>query len=140
MEKFDTFLILNAGRFTENDQLLAHKVKSMKKSFVFVRTKIDQDVKNEKGKKKFNEEDMLKKIRGNCLENLQDLEGDDKVLFLISNHDPDKWDFDRLTRAILDALPCRQTESLTLSLDLLTSQSKDILKRKVEILRGNHGV
>jgi hypothetical protein len=72
------------------------------------------------------------------LDNLEDVGAYDEVLFLISNHDPDKWDFDRLTQAILDVLPLRQKESLTLSLDLLTSHSKDILKRKVEILRGSY--
>ncbi|CAB4024039.1 interferon-inducible GTPase 5-like [Paramuricea clavata] len=136
LEKYDTFLILAAGRFTINDLLLAEKVKSMKKSFFFVRTKIDQDVQHERRKARFNEEAMLNDIREDCLKNLERFEAGDEVVFLISNHYPAKWDFARLTQAILDVLPQHQKESLTLSLDLLTSHSKDILKRKVEILRG----
>ena len=112
----------------------------MKKSFFFVRTKIDQDVRNESRKRAFIEETTLSVIRKDCLDNLEDVGAYDKVLFLISNHDPEKWDFDSLTQAILDVLPLRQKESLTLSLDLLTSQSKDILNRKVEILRGSYKV
>jgi hypothetical protein len=140
LEKYDTFLILAAFRFTENDLLLAEKVKSIGKSFFFVRTKIDVDVQNERRKKAFNEEEMLNDIRQDCLKNLKGFGADDKVVFLISNHKPVKWDFDRLTQGILDVLPLRQKESLTLSLNLLTSLSKDLLTRKVDILRGNYRV
>ena len=138
MEKYDTFLILTAVRFTKNDLLLAEKVKSIGKSFFFVRTKIDQDVRSERRKTAFNEEATLEEIREDCLENLKRFGADDKVVFLISNHTTAKWDFDRLTQGILDVLPPRLKESLTLSLDLLTSHSKDLLTRKVKILRGNH--
>ena len=48
IEKYDTFLIISSGRFTENDLLLAKKVESMGKSFFFVRTKIDNDVRSQK--------------------------------------------------------------------------------------------
>ena len=57
-------------------------------------------------------------------------------VFLISNHHPGKWDFSRLTKAILDALPRYKKEALTLSLDNLTVLSKGILKRKVAIFKG----
>ena len=98
------------------------------------------DVQNERRKKAFNEEEMLNDIRQDCLKNLKGFGADDKVVFLISNHKPVKWDFDRLTQGILDVLPLRQKESLTLSLNLLTSLSKDLLTRKVDILRGNYRV
>jgi hypothetical protein len=140
LEKYDTFLILAAFRFTENDLLLAEKLKSIGKSFFFVRTKIDVDVQSERRKKAFNEDVTLEEIRGDCLEILKSFGANDKVVFLISNHKPVKWDFDRLTQAILDVLPLRQKESLTLSLNLLTSLSKDLLKRKIDILRGNYRV
>jgi hypothetical protein len=107
----------------------------MKKSFFLVRTKIDQDVQNEKRKKAFNEETMLNDIRKDCLKSFG---ANEEVVFLISNHHPAKLDFARLTQAILDVLPEHQKESLTLTIDVLISHSKDILNRKVEILRGNH--
>lgn len=140
LEKYDTFLILSSGRFTENDLLLAKKVRAMEKSFFFVRTKIDQDLRNERRKRGFNEDATLSDIRGNCLENLTDFIANDEVVFLISNHETTKWDYKRLNEAILDSLPARQKQTLTLALDLLTTQSKDFLARKVEILRGSYKV
>ena len=138
MKKYDTFLILTAGRFTENDLLLAKEVKPFKKSFFFVRTKIDQDVDNESQKRVFNEESTLNDIRKVCWKKLDGLEAGNEIVFLISNRKTAKWDFDHLTQAILDVLPLRQKESLTLSLDLLTSRSRDLLRRKVKVLRGNY--
>ena len=138
LEKYDNFLILNADRFFAYDLMLAKTVKSMKKSFFFVRTKIDVNIKSESRKKSFNEESTLNEIRKDCCDNLKDLVVRNEDVFLISNHEKDKWDFDRLTQAILDVLPLRQKETLTLSLDLLTSRSKNLLKRKVEVLRGNY--
>ena len=136
-EDCNTFLILSAGRFTKNDLLLAEKVKSMKKSFIFVRTKIDADVCSQKRKRNFDEDFMLRNIRSECLENLKKVGVKDNV-FLINNLEPAKWDFARLSGAILDGLPDRLKESLTLCLDLMTTQSKDILKRKADALRGSY--
>ena len=117
--------------------LLAEKVKSMKKSFFFVRTKIDVNAQSEKKKRNFDEDVMLGNIRSRCSENLKMVGVKDNV-FLISNHEPAEWDFARLTGAILDGLPDRLKESLTLSLDLMITQSKDILKRKADALRGSY--
>ena len=140
LKRYDTFLILTASRFTQNDLLLAKRVREMKKSFFFVRTKIDADIQSEKRKRAFKEDVTLSKIRRKFLENLKDLAVNDEEVFLISNHKPKKWDFARLTEAILDSLPLRQKETLTLSLELLTTQSKNILKRKAEVLRGSYKV
>ena len=96
--------------------------------FFFIRTKIDENVRAEIRKKSFSEAAVLQKIRRNCKENLVDEAGNpissEDDIFLISNHHPDKWDFSRLTEAIP-----------TLSLNALTSLSKGILKRKVEVLK-----
>ena len=138
LKRYDTFLILTASRFTQNDFLLAKRVTEMKKSFFFVRNKIDVDVKAEKQKRAFKEDVTLSKIRKDALEKLKDLVANDEEVFLISSHKPKKWDFARLTEAILDSLPLRQKETLTLSLHLQTTQSKDILKRKADFLRGGY--
>ena len=79
---------------------------------------------------------MLSIIREDSLENLKSLRMRRDDVFLISNLYPAKWDFARLTQAILDVLPFRQRECLTLSLGVLTSLSTDMLKRKAELLRG----
>ena len=113
------------------------------KSFFFVRTKIDQDINNESDKRAFNEETTLNHIREDCWKNLELAARKMKlaageIVFLISNRKRAKWDFGRLQQAILDVLPLRQKQSLALSLDLLTSRSKNLLKEKVKVLRGNY--
>ena len=136
LEKYHAFLIFTASRFTENDLNLAEKIRSIKKQFFFIRTKIDNDVRSEKRKRSFNERAMLEKIRRDCAENLSDLLSNEQDIFLISNHDPSKWDFDRLTQAILCAQQTLEQESLTLSLGAFRSSSTEMLKKKVEILKG----
>ena len=134
LDRYHLFLILTATRFTLNDFKLAKKIKSIGKSFFFVRTKIDVDVKSEKRKRSFDEEAVLQKLRADCSNNLGDLLSDQQDIFLISNHSPDKWDFEeRLTPAILEALPRYQRESLTLTIKGL---STNIVKKKVDILKG----
>ena len=137
LEKYHTFLIFTASRFTKNDLELAKKIRENKKTFFLIRTKIDESVRAKKRKRTFNEKAMLEKIRRNCVESLGDLLSNERDIFLISNHDPDKWDFARLTQAILDALTRYQRESLTLSLgDVITRSPEGFFQRKVDVLRG----
>ena len=139
VDKYHTFLIFTDTRFRENDFKLAEKITSIDKKFFFIRTKIDENARAEKRSKppgSFNEEAMLEEIRADCSKNLGHLKSNTEDIFLISNHHPAKWEFDRLRKAILDALPRYQRESLTLSLGVLKSLSSEMLKRKVEVLRG----
>ena len=133
LERYHLFLIFTVSRFTEYDLQLAREIKSMGKNFFFVRTKIDVDVQAEGRKRSFNEEALLQQIRADCSNNLGDLLSNQQDIFLISNHFPGKWDFERLTSAILEALPRCQRESLTLT---LTRLSTNIVKQKVDILKG----
>ena len=138
LEKYHTYLIFTTSRFRVNDLKLAEKVRLMKKKFFFIRTKIDENIRAEKRKRKqeFDEEEMLARIRKNCFISLGNLLTDDQDIFLISNHDPDKWEFARLTQAILDALTRYQRESMTFSLGkVITRSSDDIFQRKVDALR-----
>ena len=135
IEVYDTFLIISATRFTQNDLELAKKVEEMKKSFFFVRTKIDNDKRSEKRKLKsrFDEAKMLEQLKDDCLKNLQSFNFCDEKIFLVSNHYPAKWDFERLKKAILDQLPSKQKESLTLS---LRACSESIVAEKIKTLKG----
>ncbi|KAK2548304.1 Interferon-inducible GTPase 5 [Acropora cervicornis] len=136
LEKYHTFLILSPTRFTKNDLLLAKEIRSMKKSFFFIRTKIDVDFNAMSRLRSFNEEDMLMRIRRDCAENLGDLLSNEEDIFLISNHSVNKWDFERLIKAIHNALPRYQRESLTLSFgEAITRFSKEIFQRKVNVLK-----
>ena len=73
LEAYDTFLILAATRFTVHDLVLAKKIRSMGKSFFLIRTKIDQDERNEKRKKSFDVKEMLRKIRDDFSRNMKDV-------------------------------------------------------------------
>ena len=140
LEKYHAYLIVTTSRFTKYDSLLAEKIRSMKKSFFFVRCKIDVDVKSESRKQSFKEEATLMKVRRNCSKNLGDLLSNQEGIFLINNHEPDKWDFARLTEAILDALNRFQRETLTLSLGMAITRSSDkIFQRKVDVLKARLG-
>ena len=134
LERFHAFLILTACRFTDNDLELAKKIRLSNKKFFLIRTKIDENVRAEGRKRSFNEDAMLQKIRRDSAENLGNLLSDVRDIFLISNHDRDKWDFARLLQAILDALPTYQRESMVLSLG--NSVTNDIFQNKVDVLRG----
>jgi len=136
LEKYHTYLIFTATRFTKDDLELAKKVRSIDKKFFFIRTKIDESVRAERRKRSFDEEAMLTKIRRYCLESLGDLLSNEQDIFLISNHEPGNWEFARLTQAILDALTRYQRESMTLSLGkVITRSSNEIFQRKVDVLR-----
>ena len=130
---YDTFLIISATRFTQNDLELAKKVEEMKKSFFFVRTKIDNDKRSEKRKNRFDEAKMLEQLKNDCFKNLQSFDFSDEKIFLVSNHYLAKWDFDRLKKAILDQLPSKQKESLTFS---LRAHSESIIAEKIKTLKG----
>ena len=137
LEKYNVYLIFTAHRFTKNDLELAKKVRSIGKKVFFIRTKIDESVRAEKRKRSFDEEAMLKKIRRNCLESLGDPLTDEQDIFLISNHCPEKWEFARLTQAIVDGLKRYQRESMISALgQLITRSSNEIFQRKVDVLRG----
>ncbi len=133
LENYDTFLIFTKDRFTINDLRLAEKVKSFGKSFFLIRTKIDADLTPKTGKAPINEEQMLKKIRKNLTDNVKDLISSEKEIFLLSNYDKNKWDFEPLVKAIGNALPVLQREVLLLSLSNLT---RGCIKRNAMILQG----
>ena len=110
LEYYDAFLIFTTGRLTQNQFDLAKKVKSIGKSFFLIRNKIDHDCRSEKRKRAYNEEKMLKEIRKHCMRNVEGLISSENEIFLISNYEPNKWDFERLHAAIINALPVHQRE------------------------------
>ena len=87
--------------------------------------------------KAFNEEATLKRIRDASLRNITRLVACPEDVFLISNHEIGKRNFDRLTQAMLDSLPGLEKESFTLS---LSTRSRNLITRKAEILRGSHQI
>jgi immunity-related GTPase family M protein len=128
LETYNVFFILTATRFTEHEYELARKVKFMGKRFFLIWTKIDQD---ELSERRHNQDlnAMVEKIRAHLYENVKNLGIREEEIFVISNHYPDKWDFERLVQATT-TLPVSQR------IQLVTILSKDILAEKIKKLRG----
>ena len=132
IEAYDAFLIICAVRFTDFEIQLAGKVQSMGKSLFLIRTKIDHDVESMRRKYGgvFDERKLLETLKCKCAENGNFSEDD---IFLISSWYPEKWEFVKLRRAIVDRLPDIQKGVLILS---LRANSKDMMNEKITILKG----
>ena len=136
MDEYDTFLILSSNRFTNYNLQLATKVRSMNKKFFFVRTKIDESVRNsQKRKKNFDKNIMFEETKSVCFEVLRKLISKKEDIFLISNHEPDDpdLDFQRLLTAIKDEMPRYKKESFILSLSLKIDGTRS-MEEKVKVL------
>lgn len=97
-ETYDLFIIISSERFKENDVFLAKEIQKKKKSFYFVRTKIDNDIRSMALKRNFNEQQELCTIREDCKIKLKEV-GNPKV-FLISSYDLAKYDFQDLVHTL----------------------------------------
>jgi len=117
-ERYDAFVIICAGRFTENDLWLARDITRMGKQFIFVRSKVDMDVENERRTHAlgpaFDVHIVLDKIRRNCQENMSDF-GKQRV-FLIDNFEPLLYDFGDLVVEIAQITPTEKREAIVRSL------------------------
>ena len=105
LEKFEIFLIFISLRVTALDLAIIKKVKSIKKSFFLIRTKIDVECMVKKYNVQFNEEDLLSKIKDYLVTQTKHLSCAEEDIYLISNYDPYEWDFFRLIQAITSAMP-----------------------------------
>ncbi|XP_028404301.1 T-cell-specific guanine nucleotide triphosphate-binding protein 1-like [Dendronephthya gigantea] len=131
----DFFFILSATRFRKDDSDTAKNIKLLGKSFFLVRTKVDLDEENETKRKTRDMEDVIKEIRDDCRENLKKdgISINEDEIFLVSNHDREKWDFRLLIDVIMRRLPTLQKEKLTFSVKI---KSKKIVSMKVKNWRG----
>ncbi|XP_029927483.1 interferon-inducible GTPase 5-like [Myripristis murdjan] len=128
-DNFDFFIIIGSNRFKENDIMLAKEIQKMKKTFYFVRSKVDNDIQAESRKKNFNEEQVLQKIKQSCRENLAPV-GHPKV-FLISTFDLGKYDFNKLLESLKDNLSDHKWLALINSLPVC---SVGMIEKKKKLL------
>ncbi len=117
-KKFDIFLIICSGRFTENDLWLANQVKKQKKTFYFIRTKIDVDIINDKEDHSYpteqeeeQERALVEKVASDCQLKLakDDLRAE---IFVISGRpeNVDRWDFPALREKLIGTIPTLERE------------------------------
>ena len=132
----DAFIIIIAGRLTNNDVSWAKKLLLIKKPFLFVRSKIDQDFHNASKIEPFNEDAFEVEIRQEIKRNLQHIEMENEIrenILLVNNNDPKQWDFPRLTLAISKLFNLHRRECWNLSLQVPTQWT---LEQKVRELKG----
>ncbi|XP_019389452.1 PREDICTED: interferon-inducible GTPase 5-like [Crocodylus porosus] len=145
-DRYDFFIIISGTRFREYDIKLAREIQRLGKCFYFVRSKVDQDLNNERRlydqsgclKKpsasrplQYAEDVILNKIRDNCMENLQKGKVDFRQVFLVSNWCTSKYDFPRLQETLVHELPSYKRLAFLRSLPNL---AKEILEEKKKYL------
>ncbi|XP_073714539.1 interferon-inducible GTPase 5-like [Misgurnus anguillicaudatus] len=132
-ERYDFFIIIASERFRECHIQLAKEIMRMEKKFYFVRSKIDQDINNERHKSNFNQKKILDKISKNCINGLKGIGGmDDPVVFLISGHELSKYDFNLLQEQMEKELPQHKRHVLILSLPNITLEVNEKKKKALK--------
>ncbi|XP_030399228.1 uncharacterized protein LOC115640530 [Gopherus evgoodei] len=101
VRRYDLFIIISCGRFTDIDARLVEKIRSLGKTFYFVRSKVDFDVASAQ-RTNICEESTLQIIREDYISHL----GGETDIFLISSWAPDKFDFPHLQRMLAEEF-CR---------------------------------
>lgn len=101
IEKYDGFVVCCGGPVTEYELALNNLIASHGRRYIFVRTKVDAAIENEKKAhpSTFDEEETLKKLRDGIIEKLSE---SGVTEFLVSNRHPDKFDFETLKFIIFD--------------------------------------
>uniref|UniRef100_A0A7N5K6D8 IRG-type G domain-containing protein n=1 Tax=Ailuropoda melanoleuca TaxID=9646 RepID=A0A7N5K6D8_AILME len=135
--EYDFFIIISATRFKESDVHLATAIRKMKKNFYFVRTKVDSDLHNIKmGKpKNFKKDEILQRIRNDCVNHLQEAGINDAQIFLISSFELSGYDFPSLETTLLRELPAHKRHIFMQYLPNVTEaaidRKRDSLRQKI---------
>ncbi|XP_060595184.1 interferon-inducible GTPase 5-like [Ruditapes philippinarum] len=119
LDEYDFFILVSSERFSENDGWLAEEIRKRNKRFFFVRTKVDNDIDAEKRSRKKNRrtpETILDLIRSDCKECLNNLGFPESHVFLVDNLSPYLFDFDRLSKQLIEDAPKRKRETLLFSI------------------------
>lgn len=133
-ERFDFYVILSSDRFMEIDLWLASEIKKAGKKYFFVRTKIDESVNNEKHDHPgtFKEEDVLCRIRQDCVESLRQENMEGMPIFLLSSREPTKWDFRKTMIQLINDCPEIKKDVAVLA---FSATSKEIIEKKKAVLQ-----
>ncbi|XP_044138598.1 interferon-inducible GTPase 5-like [Bufo gargarizans] len=132
--RYDFFIIMSSDRFKQNDILLAKAIQEMDKKFYFVRSKVDSDLlaSQKRRKKTYNEQKILKEIRGHCIQSLKDGGIIEPQVFLLSCLDLDKYDFIEMQDTLGKELPEHKRHIFLISLPNI---SLPVLQKKQEALK-----
>nr|XP_048275339.1 interferon-inducible GTPase 1-like [Myodes glareolus] len=126
-QEYDFFIIVSATRFKSLELDLAKAIRFMKKNYYYVRTKVDQDLENEKqcNPHTFDREKAMQKIRSICVNIFNQNNMDAPQIFLISNSNLSDYDFPVLMDTLVKDLPAQKRHNLRLFLANITEAAID---------------
>ncbi|KAM6969524.1 interferon-inducible GTPase 5-like [Tautogolabrus adspersus] len=132
-EKFDFFIIVSSDRFRENDVRLAKEIQRMEKMFYFIRSKIDNSMRDEeRTQRDFDEERSLKKIKDNSIQCLQEQGFQSPQVFLVSSFDLKLYDFHLLEETLERELPAHKRDAFLFA---MPNVSREIINKKKKAFR-----
>lgn len=129
LKQFDFFIIVSFLRFRSSDASLVHEIQNMGKKFYFVRTKADLDLNASRRQRpsSYEEEKVLQDIKENCRASLTKEGVSDPQVFIISNKEPNHFDFPLLQGKLKSSLLSLKRHAFLLR---LLSNSSSILEKK----------
>ena len=128
---YDVFIIMTAGRFTEQDTWLGEVMQKRNIPVIFVRTKIGIDVDNSKHDyPEKDESTVLDEVKADMLAKSSFV--DSFGIFLIDSHKPDEYEFSDLEKCIMEILKEPKGQSLVFS---VSRMSNKVVEKKVIELR-----
>ncbi|XP_054855077.1 interferon-inducible GTPase 5-like [Eublepharis macularius] len=139
LNRYDFFFIIAYQRFRTVHADLAQEIQAMGKRFYFVRAKTDLDLEASRRRQPSgcDEEKVLHRIREDCITSLQNENVSNPQVFLVSNWDPQCFDFPLLREKLQNDLPWLKRQAFMFHLPSLSApvleSKKAALKRKIRL-------
>ncbi|XP_064605861.1 interferon-inducible GTPase 5-like [Liolophura sinensis] len=132
VERYDFFVILSDRRFTSHDGWLAEMLLQRKKPFFFVRTKFDEAIED---KSEIDPEVIRHKIVTDAHRSLKALKLKNCQIYVISNFEPDSFEFPILMDSIFMTLPDLKSQAMVFTLGTfchsVIKEKKTFLKSRI---------
>ena len=134
VDLYDFFLLITSTRFTENDTWLGKEFRSRNKKYFFIRTKVGQDVSDNKRSypRSHREKDVVKAIRESTENSLKQNGCDDVPVYLIDSYELQKFEFLQLEDRLMEDFPELKKSAFVLSMH---ATSEKMIRSKVAELR-----
>jgi len=115
-DTYDFFILITAERYTETDTWLGQEIRNREKNYFLVRAKIDRDVYNDRvaHPNSHDEHTLIDTIHQHTRRELTANGSVDVPVFLISNYDRTKYDFQRLEQQLIQEVPAIKRNSIML--------------------------
>ncbi|XP_052050320.1 uncharacterized protein LOC127693473 isoform X11 [Apodemus sylvaticus] len=136
-EEYDFLIFVSSLWLKRDDIQLIKAIVKMNRSFYFVRTHIDLDLRaiERTYPRRFKRENTLKQIRNAFSSILKEVTQQEPPVFLVSNFDVSDFDFPKLESTLLSELPAYNRHMFMLTLPIVTDSTidrkRDMLKQAI---------